>query len=81
MRNLQEELVKLVEKLPKSRNRNSLDLKFQSKSLLPLTIRTRSGPTIIQRNSYISKGPHLFMVYILNIKGQGVLVRQKRTKK
>ena len=45
MRNLQEELVKLVEKLPKSRNRNSLDLKFQSKSLLPLTIKTRSGPT------------------------------------
>ena len=82
MRNLQEELVKLVvrHRKAKSTNRTSLDLKFQSKSVLPLTIRTHSEPTIIQRNSYISKGSHLFMVYILNIKGQGVLVRQKRTK-
>ena len=47
MRNLQEALVKLVvrHRKAKSTNRTSLDLKFQSKSLLPLTIKTRSGPT------------------------------------
>ena len=74
MRNLQEELVKLVvrHRKAKSRNRNSLDLKFQSKSLLPLTIRTRSGPTITKKRvySHLNKG----MCVWCQIKERGEIV-------